>query len=179
MAYFAWHKQLTVFGGAVEEYRLLTIWRIEAPLEKVYAAIQNSLHWPEWWPNVRTVKQLAAGDAEGVNSVWCYAWQGKLPYQVVFEVCATRVEKMVAIEGAARGDLDGIGRWNFTREGAVSIVRCEWHVRSTLWWMNLLAPIARSIFIRNHARIMAQGGVGLSRLLKAPLVSQETIDLMA
>ena len=163
----------------MEEYRLLTIWRIEAPLEKVYAAIQNSLLWSEWWPSVRSVKQLAAGDAEGVNSVWRYAWQGKLPYQVVFEVCATRVEKLVAIEGAARGDLDGFGRWNFARDGAVSIVRCEWHVRSTLWWMNLLAPIARSIFIRNHARVMAQGGAGLSRLLRAPLVSQQTIDLMA
>ncbi len=163
----------------MEEYRLLTIWRIEAPLEEVYAAIQNSLRWPEWWPSVRAVKQLAAGDAEGVNSVWRYGWQGKLPYQVVFEVCATRVEKLVAIEGVARGDLDGFGRWNFTREGVVSIVRCEWHVRSTLWWMNLLAPIARSLFIRNHARVMAQGGAGLSRLLSAPLVSQQTTDLMA
>lgn len=166
-------------GGAVAEYRLLTIWRIEAPLEKVYAAIQNSLQWPEWWPSVQKVKQMAMGDAEGVNSVWRYSWQGKLPYQVVFEVCATRIEKLVAIEGTARGDLDGIGRWHFSRDGAVSIVRCEWHVHSTLWWMNLLAPLARSIFIRNHALIMTQGGEGLAHLLGAPLMSQETIDLMA
>ena len=161
------------------EYRLLTIWRIKAPLEEVYAAIQNSLHWPAWWPSVQTVKQLAVGDAEGVNSVWRYSWQGKLPYQVVFEVCATRIEKLVAIEGTARGDLDGIGRWHFSHDGAVSIVHCEWHVRSTLWWMNLLAPLARPIFICNHARVMAQGGKGLARLLRAPLMSQETIDLMA
>jgi hypothetical protein len=36
----------------VAEYRLLTIWRIEAPLEAVYAAIHNSPHWPVWWPGV-------------------------------------------------------------------------------------------------------------------------------
>ena len=31
------------------EYHLLTIWRIEAPLEEVYATIINSLNWPDWW----------------------------------------------------------------------------------------------------------------------------------
>lgn len=161
------------------EYRLLTIWRIGAPLENVYAAIRDSQRWPEWWPNVRTVEQRAAGQADGVDSIWRYAWQGRLPYRVVFEVCATRVESLVAIEGLTRGDLEGVGRWHFACHEGVSIVRCEWHVRSTRWWMNLLAPVTRSMFIRNHARVMAQGGDGLARLLGAPLVSQRTIDLMA
>jgi uncharacterized membrane protein YagU involved in acid resistance len=163
----------------VAEYRLLTIWRIQAPLEEVYAAIHNSLRWPDWWPGVQKVEQLAAGDADGINSVWRYSWQGQLPYRVVFEVCATRIEKLVAIEGTARGDLEGIGRWQFSRQDAVSIVRCEWHVRSTRWWMNLIAPVARSMFIHNHARVMAQGGEGLARLLRSSLVGQETLDLMA
>lgn len=161
------------------EYHLLTIWRIEAPLEDVYAAIQDSLRWPDWWPSVRKVEQAAAGDVDGINSVWRYSWQGQLPYQVVFEVCATRIEKLVAIEGTTWGDLEGIGRWNFSHQGGVTVVRCEWHVRSTRWWMNLIAPLARSMFIRNHALIMAQGGASLAHLLRAPLVSQENIDLMA
>jgi len=122
---------------------------------------------------------VAAGDADGINSVWRYSWQGQLPYRVVFEVYATRIERLVAIEGTARGDLDGIGRWHFSRQDAVSIVRCEWHVRSTRWWMNLIAPVARSMFIRNHALVMSQGGAGLARLLRSSLVGQETLDLMA
>lgn len=161
------------------EYHLLTIWRIEAPLVQVYAAIHDSSRWPDWWPGVQEVKQEASGDADGVNSIWRYSWQGHLPYRVVFEVCATRIEKLVAIEGVARGDLEGIGRWYFSRQGTLSVVRCEWHVRSTLWWMNLIAPFARSMFIRNHTQVMAQGGEGLARLLASPLVSQENIDLMA
>lgn len=161
------------------EYRLLTIWRVEAPLEKVYAAIENSLHWPRWWPGVEKVEELAAGGADGVDSVRRYSWQGQLPYRVVFDVRATRIEKQVAIEGSARGDLDGVGRWHFARQGAVSIVRYEWHVRSTRWWMKLLAPLARPVFIRNHALLMAQGGEGLARLLGTRLLSQEHIDLTA
>ena len=161
------------------EYRLLTIWRIEAPLEAVYAAIHNSPRWPDWWPGMQKVEEVAAGDAHGINSILRYFWQGRLPYRMVFEVRATRIEKQVAIEGSVRGDLEGVGRWHFIDEGAVSIVRYEWHVRSTRWWMNLIAPFARSMFIRNHGILMRQGAEGLARLLDAPLLSQENIDLLA
>jgi Polyketide cyclase / dehydrase and lipid transport len=162
----------------VAEYRLLTIWHIEAPLEQVYAAILDSQHWPDWWPGVLKVEQAATGDADGINNVRRYSLQGKLPYRLAFKVCTTRIEKLVSIEGIAQGDLDGIGRWQFSREGTVSIVRCEWHVRTTRWWMNLIAPVARPMFIRNHALLMAQGGESLAHLLKSPLVFQEHIDLM-
>lgn len=161
------------------EYHLLTIWRIEAPLEEVYAAIENSLRWPDWWPSVRQVEQTVVGDEHGINSVRRYFWQGQLPYVVRLDVCATRINKGVTIEGASQGDLEGIGRWNFFRQDTVSIVHFEWHVHSTRWWMNLLAPVARTFFIRNHEQIMAQGGKALARLLNAPLLGQETIDLMA
>jgi len=163
----------------VAEYRLLTIWHIKAPLEVVYAAIHNSPRWPDWWPGVQKVEEVAGGDANGINSVLRYVWQGRLPYRMVFEVRVTRIEKRVAIEGSVQGDLEGIGRWHFIDEGAISVVRYEWHVRSTRWWMNLIAPFARSIFIRNHGFLMRQGAEGLARYLGAPLVAQESIDLMA
>ena len=88
-----------------------------------------------------------------------------MPYRLAFEVCVTRIEKLTLIEGTAQGDLDGIGCWHFSQQGAISVARCEWRVRSTRWWMNLVAPLARSMFIHNHALIMAQGGEGLARLL--------------
>lgn len=161
------------------EYRLLTIWRIQAPLEEVYAAIQNSLHWPEWWPGAHRVVQAAHGDASGLNNVRRYSWRGDFPYKVDFEVRATRVERLVAIEGQARGDLEGMGRWHFSRQGPVSVVYYDWQVRSTRWWMNLIAPFARRLFIRNHMRLMQQGAEGLARLLRSPLLCQKNIDLKA
>ena len=161
------------------EYRLLTIWHIEAPLEAVYAAIHNSPRWPDWWSGMQKVEEISAGDASGINSVLRYVWQGQLPYRMVFEVRATRIEKCVAIEGAVQGDLEGVGRWHFISEGAVSVVQYEWHVRSTRLWMNLIAPFARPMFIHNHGILMRQGAEGLARQLGAPLVAQESIDLMA
>lgn len=98
---------------------------------------------------------------------------------MVFEVRATRIEAQVAIEGPVKGDLEGVGRWRFAHAGAISTVRYEWHVHSTRWWMNQFAPFARALFIRNHGRLMQQGAEGLARMLGAPLLSQENIDLKA
>ena len=161
------------------EYRLLTIWRIEAPLDAVYAAIHDSPHWSEWWPGVMKVELVSSGDADGIGSVLHYDLHGRLPYRMAFVVRATRIEPSVAIEGAVQGDLAGIGRWRFSRQGAISIVEYEWHVLGTRWWMNLIAPFARRMFIRNHGIVMRQGAEGLSRKLGARLVSEENIDLMA
>lgn len=161
------------------EYHLLTIWRIEAPLEQVYAAIEDSMRWPDWWPSVRKVDQTSAGDANGIGNVRRYVWRGRLPYRVAFDMCATRIDELAALEGVATGDLTGSGCWKFSVQGKLSIVHYEWHVHTKRWWMNLVAPVARAIFIRNHAQIMTQGGKALARLLKAPLVGQENTDLMA
>ena len=160
-------------------YHLLTIWRIQAPLDAVYAAIHNTPGWIDWWPGVMKVEKRAAGDADGIDSVLRYVWQGRLPYRMTFEVRATRIEPQVAIEGVVQGDLEGVGRWRFAHAGAVSTVRYEWHVHSTRWWMNLVAPFARTLFIRNHGFLMRQGAEGLARMLGAPLLSQENIDLKA
>jgi uncharacterized protein YndB with AHSA1/START domain len=43
------------------EYRLLTTWHIEAPLEDVYSAIHDALRWPDWWPGVKNVELGTGG----------------------------------------------------------------------------------------------------------------------
>lgn len=160
------------------EFCLQSIWRIEAPLEDVYAAVLDSLCWPDWWLGAEKVEALASGDASGIGSVRRYAWQGKLPYRLVVDVQVTRIESLVTIEGRASGDLDGIGRWDFSCQGLVSIVCFVWRVTPTRWWMKLIAPLARPAFIRNHALIMAQGGAGLAKRLQAPLLEKCTVDLL-
>jgi hypothetical protein len=165
--------------GLATEYHLLTIWHIEAPQAVVYDAIRDSLIWPAWWHGAEKVEQTDCGDPNGLNSIRRYAWRGKLPYPLVFEVRATRITPGTVLEGLATGDLEGLGRWNFSCHGTVSIVEFEWHIHSTRWWMNLLTPIARPFFIRNHAQLMKQGGEGLARLLNSSLLRQESIDLMA
>lgn len=153
------------------EYRFVTFWHIEAPIEAVCDAICHSLNWPLWWRNVEKVDELAAGNARGICNVSRFVWKGPLPYRLTFDVCIIRFEPLIAIEGIASGDVEGQGRWSFTTNGDVTIVRYEWQVRTTPAWMNLLALFARPLFTWNHNAVMQHGGVALARLLNARLVS--------
>jgi hypothetical protein len=152
------------------KYRFVTIWYIEAPLEAVCEAIYHSLNWPQWWRNVERVEELAPGDARGIGSVRRYSWRGRLPYRLTFDICVIHIEPLAAIEGIASGDVEGQGRWSFSTEGAVTIVRFEWQVHTTPVWMNLLALFARPFIKWNHDTVMQQGGEALARRLNARLV---------
>ncbi len=152
------------------EYHFVTVWRIEAPLEAVCEAIYHSLNWPLWWHNVERVEELVRGDEQGIGSVRRYSWKGHLPYRLTFDIHVMHVEPLAAIEGIASGDVEGRGRWSFSAEGTVSIVRFEWRVYTTPAWMNFLALFARPLIKWNHDSVMRQGGKALARMLNARLV---------
>jgi len=152
------------------KYRFVTVWHIEAPLEEVCDAIYHSLNWPQWWRNVESVEELVPGDARGIGSVRRYTWRGRLPYRLTFDICVVHIEPLAAIEGIASGDVEGRGRWSFSVEGAVTIVRYDWQVRTTPVWMNLLALFARPFIEWNHNAVMQQGGEALAHMLNARLV---------
>ncbi len=152
------------------EYRFLTIWRIEAPIEAVCEIIYQSLIWPQWWRNVEKVEELVPGNAQGIGNVRRYFWKGRLPYRLTFDICVSHIDPLATIDGIASGDVEGKGRWSFTADGAVTVVRHEWRVRTTPVWMNLLALVARPFIRWNHNAVMQQGGEALAQVLNARLV---------
>jgi uncharacterized protein YndB with AHSA1/START domain len=155
---------------AVAEYRLTTIWRIGAPVARVYDALCEPLHWPGWWKGVENVIELDPGAERGVGRRLGFTWKGRLPYALTFSVEVVRVAPLVALEGIASGELEGLGRWLFRERDSVTTVRYDWHVRTTKPWMNALAPFAGRLFEWNHNAIMREGGEGLARLLGAQLI---------
>ena len=153
------------------EYRFLTIWLLEAERQRVWDAIYDSERWPEWWTGVEEAEKLAEGDEQGVGQRGRYVWKAKLPYRVNFEIVTTRVEAPALLEGDADGELAGVGRWRLFEQDGVTAVVYEWNVRTTRWWMNLLAPAARPIFAANHDYVMRNGGEGIAKLLGVPLLA--------
>jgi hypothetical protein len=155
------------------DYTFVTVWRIEAPIDAVWEALHDTERWPTWWGSVQRVVELVAGDADGIGSLRRYYWKSRLPYTLIFDLLVTRIERPIAIEGVASGELEGRGAWSLSAAGAVTTVRNTWEVRTTQSWMNLLAPLARPIFAWNHTFSMRQGGEGLARLLGARLLAVE------
>ncbi len=152
------------------EFRFITLWFIEAPLDTVCDAIEHSLDWPQWWQGVEKVEELSPGDAEGIGSVRRYLWKGRLPYRVSFDIQVTRMQPLKMVEGIACGDVEGIGRWSFASKDAMTIARYEWHIRPTALWMRLLTPLASPLFRWNHNFLMQHGAKGLARRLNARLI---------
>ena len=146
-------------------YEFVTIWRVKAPIERVWELIYHSENWPEWWRGVEKVEKLREGDANHVGALFRYTWKSKLPYRLIFEMETTRVAPMSLIEGRAIGELQGEGRWTLTHEEGITTARYDWKVETTKAWMNLLAPIARPFFSWNHDVVMGWGGEGLARRL--------------
>jgi uncharacterized protein YndB with AHSA1/START domain len=155
------------------EYRFLTAWCLDAPIEAVWEALYASEAWPEWWKGVERVVVLEPGDEQRVGQVGRYTWKSLLPYRLEFEMRTTKVEPPHLMEGEAQGELAGIGRWRlFTDgDGASTAVLYEWNVHTTRPWMNLLAPLARPVFAWNHDWVMRRGGEGLARRLGCRLLA--------
>jgi hypothetical protein len=150
-------------------YHFLTTWCVDAPLERVWDAIYEVEEWPRWWRGVEDVEKLERGDERGIGTIYRHRWRSRLPYTVGFDMITTRIERPHVLEGRARGELDGIGRWRLY-EGEGTAVTYEWTVRTTRPWMNAVEPFARPVFIWSHNVVMRWGGHGLARLLDARLL---------
>lgn len=146
-------------------YHLTTSWQVDAPVDLVWGLILDCEAWPQWWKGVESVELLEVGEPNGVGARQRYTWKGMLPYRLRFVSCVTRVEPMCLLEGRVEGDVRGTGRWHFSQENDRTIVRYEWQVHTTRWWMNLLAPFARPVFRWSHDVLMRNGAAGLQQRL--------------
>ncbi len=157
----------------MSEYSFLTTWLLESPRQPVWEAIHDQERWPEWWRGVEEAEELEPGAEGDVGSVSRLVWKSFLPYRVEFEVTTTRVEHPHLLEGHARGELEGIGRWRLYEQEGVTAVLYEWDVSTTKPWMNRLAPLLRPVFEWNHDWVMARGGEGLAKLLGTRLLAAD------
>jgi hypothetical protein len=153
------------------DYRFVTTWCVDAPIERVYEAIEDAAKWPEWWKGVCSTELVEDGDKDGVGRLWRYRWRSRLPYELTFDSRVTRVERPHLLEGEADGELIGLGRWRLY-EGQGTAVVYEWNVRTAQAWMNHLAPVARRVFAWNHDVLMRQGAQGLAERLGTRLLVQ-------
>jgi carbon monoxide dehydrogenase subunit G len=155
------------------DYHYVSTWQLQAPIQQVWAALNDLEHLPVWYRGVQQAQELAPGDAQGVGRRVRYVIKGRLPLRLGFEATTTRSLPPQDQELQAEGELAGTGRWSLDQHGQITTVRYHWDVRTPRPWMNLLAPLARPIFTWNSKGVMLQAGQGLARFLGVPLVAAE------
>ncbi len=152
-------------------YEFVTIWRFDSPIEQVWAVIEDSENWSEWWKGVLSVKKIKQGDENGIGSIHRSTWKSALPYKLAFDTELIQIEHLKTIEAKAFGELEGVGLWTFTAvNNNETLVRYDWKVRTTKRWMKMFSPIAKPFFSWNHDVIMTWGGEGLAKKLGCKLL---------
>jgi len=154
-------------------FAFVTVWRLKTPLAPVWASVNDYEHWPAWWKGVEQVDIVRRGAADGVGTFAKEVWKSALPYRLRFDITVTKVIPMQVIEVSSDGALRGTGIMRFSTEGDETVVRFDWDVDTTEWWMNLIAPIAAPLFRWNHAVIMNWGAKCLAQHLNVELVQTQ------
>jgi len=157
-----------------EDYQFVTVWRFDAPVEKVWALIEDSETWSDWWKGVLKVEKLKDGDPQGIGAIHRSTWRSALPYKLVFDSETLGIEELKLIEVRAFGELDGAGIWTFAAEDdGATRVQYDWRVKTTKSWMNFFASIAKPFFRWNHNIVMNWGGEGLAKQLNCKLLESK------
>lgn len=151
-------------------YSFITVWKIKAPLEKVWDLLYEQEQWPAWWKGVKKVETLQQGDSNNIGKKMRYTWKSFLPYTLSFDMVSRYIIKHSLMEGEAFGELEGIGLWQFTETEGITTVKYNWDVNATKKWMKKLAPILKPAFKWNHDVVMRWGAKGLAKQLNAQLL---------
>lgn len=149
-------------------------WHVAAAPDAVRAVVRQVEHWPSWWPSVQSVTRLA--DADAGNEVWSFVFRTRLPYRMAFDARVLQDEPLHGVRTVVTGRVEGEGRWEVAEMAGGAAVRFDWQVRPRPAWMRLLSPLARPVFVWNHAALMREGGDGLAarlgtRLLRPPVTA--------
>ncbi|MFJ2956160.1 SRPBCC family protein [Streptomyces sp. NBC_00669] len=143
-------------------YRFRSSWRLDAGPDAVYRVLERPDQYPDWWPQVREVRQT--GDTSGV-----LRFRSALPYDLVVTARSTRHDPGARVlEVAMTGDLDGWVRWTVRPDpGGATRLLFEQDVTVRKRLMRLLAVPCRPLFRANHAAMMRSCRRGLRARLSA------------
>ena len=148
------------------EFHIPTTWRVKGSAAQVYEVLSKPREFVRWWPEVYlAVREVRAGDANGVGRIVALRTKGKLPYTLEWQAEMVAAQKPQRMSIRARGDLEGRGEWELRQDGEWVQVRYDWTVLATKSWMILLAPLLRPVFVWNHKWAMQRGFEGLQREL--------------
>jgi Polyketide cyclase / dehydrase and lipid transport len=140
-------------------YRFRSTWRLPASPADVYRALESVDHYPHWWPEIRTIRQI--DDITG--EVVCRAM---LPYELRFVIRQVRRDpEGRVLEASMVGDLEGRSVWTITGSDRGSVAVFDEEVVANKSLLRRLALIGRPVFRLNHALMMRHGQRGLAAYL--------------
>lgn len=152
-----------------KQYRFTTKWVIDAPLEVASEIVADNTTWTLWWAGLQDAR-IITHTPNIVGSKIACVWRSHSGYKIRLVITITEYQHDNHIAFISEGDLEGRGEWDFVAKDQKTEMHILWDVQTKKWWMNTLAPLLRSVFVANHALLMAQGEAGLNAYLHKRLI---------
>lgn len=161
------------------KYHFITTFALDAPPGAVWETLARSEEWILWWRWLREVEVLDEGSPSGTGHRVRHRVTSPLGYRLGYVGKVTDAVENVMSRFEAEGDLEGVGQFALEEaEQGQTLVTFHWLVETPKVWMNVLAPIARPLFVWNHHRLMEDFATDLAGAMSARLVTvrNESVD---
>jgi hypothetical protein len=140
------------------DYHFVTHWRVQGTVEEVAAIMGDVDGLTRWWPSVYLdVRELEAGDAQGIGRVVDLYTKGWLPYTLRWRFRVSEIEPLKRVVIVAEGDFVGRGIWTFSQEGPQVHLVYDWQIRAEKPLLAALSFLLKPIFAANHHWAMHKG----------------------
>jgi hypothetical protein len=140
------------------EYHFITTWRLESTPEEITEILGDGPDLARWWPSVYLdVKQVEAGDPNGIGAVVSLYTKGWLPYTLRWSFRVTENRSPYGFSLEAFGDFVGRGIWTFEQVGQETIATYDWQIFAEKGVLKTLSLIMKPIFSANHHWAMRKG----------------------
>lgn len=152
---------------ASNDYHFITHWRVESTCREVTEILGNGTDLMRWWPSVYLeVRQLKAGDENGVGGVTDLYTKGFLPYTLRWKFTVTEAHHPHGFSLEAEGDFVGRGIWTFEQDGDFVNIVYDWKISAEKPLLKNLSFLIKPFFSANHRWAMAKGEESLKLELR-------------
>lgn len=142
-------------------FRSSRSWRIDAPTERVWAALADADRYADWWPFLRG---LDTGEGFVDGAVWTCAVRPPLPYSVRFRVHLVRIVPGRSVRAAVSGDVTGDATLEVSPEGDSTALALRSELRPSRPLLRGLSLVARPVARWGHDAVLDQGVERMVRL---------------
>ncbi|MFD2330271.1 hypothetical protein ACFSR7_13560 [Cohnella sp. GCM10020058] len=150
-------------------YRFEHVWRVDLEKERLWSFIAD-FRYDDWWPNVRIERVATGASGDGVGNDYDSEFRSGLLYTLNLRVSVVESRPPTAIALRVTGDLEGRVVVRLHGAGCATEVHVLMELAARRRWMSALSPLLRSVFVRNHRRMIEAGIKGLGAYLNAEIV---------
>lgn len=165
-------------AAVARKYHFITRIEMTAEPERIWKVLARSESWIGWWRWLRSVEVIDEGGDDGTGHRVRHVVGSPLRYRLGYVGRVTNATEPFMSRFEAEGDLKGQGLFTLehTNHGSTLLV-FHWLVETPKPWMNLLAPLARPVFVWSHHRLMEDFAEDLADAVSADLIDVRNTSL--